>query len=66
MSRSDHPLTGRRVRLVRCNDPYTQLPPGCEGTVRFVDDTGTVHIWWDNGSSLGLCPDAGDQFEVLP
>ena len=59
-------LEGKRVRLIRCDDPYTKLAPGQEGTVLFTDDTGTVHIQWDNGSRLGLCPDAGDRFEILP
>lgn len=45
---------GCRVRLIRMNDPYATKPaPGDEGTVRFIDDIGTVHISWDCGSSLG-------------
>ncbi len=45
---------GTRVRLVRMDDPYnTRLVPGCLGTVKFVDDAGTIHIRWDCGSSLG-------------
>lgn len=43
---------GTRVVLVYMDDP--QAPPeGTEGSVRWVDDTGTVHVDWDNGSSLG-------------
>ena len=63
MIKSD--LVKKRVRLIRCNDPYTKLPPGTEGTVEFVDDMGTVFVKWDNGSSLGLCPDDGDRWQVL-
>lgn len=44
---------GTRVRLVKMDDPYSKLIPGDAGTVRFVDDTATVHIQWDNGSTLG-------------
>ena len=44
---------GQRVALVSMDDPYTRLRPGDQGTVRYVDDIGTVHIAWDNGSSLG-------------
>ena len=47
---------GTRVRLVSTTDPYTQLACGDEGTVRYVDDMGTVHINWDSGSSLGMIP----------
>ncbi len=44
---------GTRVELVCMDDP--QAPPiGTKGTVTTVDDIGTVHVNWDNGSSLGL------------
>ena len=46
---------GTRVELTRMSEPYrTNLVPGCKGTVRFVDDTGTIHVSWDIGSSLGV------------
>jgi hypothetical protein len=44
---------GTRVELVSMDDPYTDLKPGDQGWVTCVDDTGTVFIKWDNGSSLG-------------
>lgn len=44
---------GARVELVSMNDPYREMPSGLQGTVDFVDDTGTVFAKWDNGSSLG-------------
>ena len=44
---------GARVRLIRMDD--VQAPPaGCLGIVCVVDDIGTVHVAWDNGSSLGV------------
>lgn len=58
-------LVGKRVRLDYTNDPYTKLTSGDEGTVRSVDSTGTVHIAWDNGSTLGLIEDEGDSFTVI-
>jgi hypothetical protein len=46
---------GTRVALVRMNDPYNDLlKPGSLGTVLFVDDTATIHVNWDCGSSLGV------------
>lgn len=54
---------GDRVRLVAIDDPYTRLRPGDVGTVRRVDDAGTVHVTWDSGSTLGIVPDAGDLIE---
>lgn len=42
-----------RVRLERMDDP--QAPPiGTEGTVTYVDDLATIHVQWDNGSTLGV------------
>lgn len=52
-----------RVRLVVMNDQYTHIPPGTLGTVIMVDDFGTVHVQWDNGSRLGVVADAGDRIE---
>ena len=45
--------SGTRVELVHMDDPYTKLTAGDKGTVRFVDDVGTIHISCDCGSSLG-------------
>ena len=45
---------GCRVELIRMDDPYSTLPPGARGTVMLVDDTGTVFVDWDCGSSLGV------------
>ena len=46
---------GTRVELVQMDDPYNRkLVPGCQGTVRCVDDTGTIYVSWDCGSSLGV------------
>ena len=43
---------GTRVRLLKMED--LQAPPiGTLGTVSCVDDIGTIHINWDNGSGLG-------------
>lgn len=35
-------------------DANVTVPPGTEGTVVSVDDTGTLHVQWDNGARLGL------------
>jgi len=63
-SHLDH-LIGKRVRLQYTNDPYTDLKQGDEGVVQFIDDLGTVHVKWDNGSSMGLITSEGDRFVVL-
>ena len=52
--RKEYPA-GTRVELIKMDDPYnTKLVPSCQGTVRFIDDTGTIHVSWDCGSSLGV------------
>ena len=52
--REEFPV-GTRVELVSMNDPYNKkLIPGCKGTVRWVDDWGTIHVSWDCGSRLGV------------
>lgn len=47
-------LIGKRIRLVHTSDLYTNLRPGDEGTIDYIDDVGTVFAEWDNGSGLGL------------
>lgn len=51
--RQQYPV-GCRVELVCMDDPYSRLTPGDQGEVALVDDIGTVHVAWDNGSSLGV------------
>ena len=52
--RAEYPA-GCRVTLVSMGpDPCSRLKPGDEGTVFHVDDTGTVHVNWDCGSTLGM------------
>ena len=46
---------GSMVELVSMDDKQAP-PPGTKGTVRIVDDIGTVHCDWDNGSGLGFVP----------
>lgn len=45
---------GTRVELIEMNDTYRRMEPGLKGTVSCVDDTGTIHVDWDNGSCLGI------------
>lgn len=57
-------LKGKRVMLGRTSDPYTNLRPGALGTVIMEDSLGTVHVDWDDGSSLGLVQ-GEDSFTVI-
>lgn len=50
--RREYPA-GTRVELVQMDD--AQAPPvGTEGTVKGVDDTGSLLMRWDNGSGLNV------------
>ena len=50
--RTEFPV-GARVEILKMND--VQAPPmGTLGTVTGIDDLGTIHVHWDNGSSLGV------------
>lgn len=55
---------GDRIELIYTNDPFTSLSPGTQGTVLFIDDIGTIHVRWDNGSRLGLIP-GEDEYRLL-
>ncbi len=54
----------QRVELISTTDEYTTLVPGDKGTVRLVDDMGTIHINWDNGNTLGMIP-GEDQIIII-
>jgi len=56
-------LTGKRIKCVLMNDE-DPVESGTEGTIRCVDDMGTIHVKWDNGRTLGICRDE-DQYEIL-
>ena len=50
--RKEYPV-GTRVELVRMDDP--QAPPiGTKGTVRGVDDIGSIMVAWDSGCGLSV------------
>ena len=47
---------GTRIELICMNDPLAPVPSGTRGTVKTVDDIGTIFPEWDNGRSLGVVP----------
>lgn len=62
--RQQYPV-GTQVELVRMDDP--QAPPiGTKGTVKGVDDIGSIMVAWDNGCGLSvaygadICKKVGD------
>ena len=55
---------GMRIELDFMGDDPRPIPPGTRGTVRTVDDMGTVHCSFDNGRHLGLVPEE-DVFHAI-
>ena len=51
--RKQYPI-GCTVELMEMCDPYRGMPKGLKGKVSCIDDTGTVFVDWENGSSLGV------------
>lgn len=45
---------GTQVICLQCADEYHPIKRGTKGTVTHVDDIGTIHVEWENGSSLGI------------
>lgn len=56
-------LPGMRIRLLKMDD--VQAPPvGTEGTVRGVDDIGSILVAWDTGGSLNVVL-GEDEVEII-
>ena len=54
---------GDRVECIFMDDAQA-VPAGTQGTVYHIDDMGTIHVKWDNGSGLGLIPGV-DQYKII-
>ena len=54
--RAEYP-EGTRIRLLKMDDSYHCPKIGTFGTVTGVDDIGTIHCQWDDGSCLGVAWD---------
>jgi hypothetical protein len=64
-------LSGKRIRCIAMKpDKSTGKPDpnpiesGQEGEINSVDDAGTIHVFWDNGRTLGLIY-GYDRYEIL-
>ena len=55
---------GTRIELDCMGNDPRPVAPGTRGTVRAVDDMGTVHCNFDNGRRMGLIP-GEDSFHVV-
>lgn len=55
---------GMNVKLIKMYDFANDLVTGTVGVITAVDDIGTIHVNWNNGSTLGLVIGT-DEFEVI-
>lgn len=55
---------GTRIMLLQMGDDPRPVEPNTRGTVRAVDDMGTLHCDFDNGRQLGVVP-GEDSFRKL-
>ena len=55
--------TGTTVQLIHMDDVQAP-PPGTMGTVRGVDDTGSLLMRWDTGGRLNVILDE-DEVEIV-
>lgn len=60
----EHYPRGTRVQLDSMGDDPCPVESGTKGTVVAVDDEGTLHCEFDNGRSLGICPEV-DSFHKI-
>ena len=67
MSSTAYVKKGDRIKLMHCADPHTRLQRGTLGTVTRVDPRfpDTIHVKWDDGSTLSLLLDEGDDFDII-
>lgn len=60
--RKKYPV-GTRIKLIYMDDVQA-IESGTKGTVELVDDSGNIHINWDNGRTLSLIENV-DKFEII-
>lgn len=63
--REDYP-PGTRIQLNEMQDAFSNVPSGTMGTIDIIDDAGTLHVKWDNGSRLGLVPGVDSFGKIEP
>ncbi len=56
---------GTRVQLDKMGDDPNPIEPGTQGSVVAVDDAGTIFCNFDNGRSLGICPEADSFHKII-
>ena len=60
--RKQYPI-GTKIQLISMRDEKYPILPGMIGVVTHIDDMGSIHLKWQNGSSLAIIPEV-DSFRV--
>ena len=55
---------GTKIQLISMRDEKYPVLPGTMGEVTHIDDMGSIHMKWENGSSLAIIPEV-DSFKVV-
>lgn len=61
--RKKYPV-GTKIQLISMRNEEYPVLSGTIGEVKWVDDIGSIHMRWENGSSLALIPEI-DSFKVV-
>ena len=61
--RKQYPV-GTKIQLISMRDEKYPILPGTIGEVTHIDDMGSIHMKWQNGSSLPLIPEV-DSFKAV-
>ena len=61
--RKQYPI-GTKIQLISMRDEKYPILPGTVGEVTHIDDVGSIHMRWENGSSLALIPEI-DSFQTV-
>ena len=56
---------GTKIQLISMRDEKYPILPGTIGEVTHIDDLSSIHMKWQNGSSLAIIPEV-DSFRVTP
>ena len=61
--RKQYPV-GTKIQLISMRNEKYPILPGTVGVVTHIDDAGSIHMRWENGSSLALIPEI-DSFQTV-
>ena len=61
--RKKYPV-GTKLQLISMRNETYPVLPGTVGEVTHIDDVGSIHMRWENGSSLALIPEI-DSFQTV-